>query len=390
MGLSVGARLGVYEIGSPLGAGGMGEVYRARDPRLGREVAIKVLPAEFSADADRHRRFEQEARAAAALNHPNILAVYDIGTHDRSPYIVSELLDGQTLRERLREGPLAVRQAVEYARQLTCGLVAAHAKGIVHRNLKPDNVFVTRDGRVKILDFGLAKTRPVAGRAEPYFRRALELNPRSSLVHAYYGLFLAVAYRPDESSEQVHVALDLDPLSPFVHAVGAVAHYLGRGYPEAERLARRALDLQMDYLLALWGLGLILTCSGRVAEAIAVTERAVALSRAPKWVGVLAGAYGLAGRTADLGHLEHELEERRNRGEYVTPVSHVQFAMARRDGGMIRRALEDCLGDNSSFASLRIWCGPSLDAWRTDGAIDALLLRLGDGVRPPSRMNAGA
>src|SRR6516225_10265231 len=162
MGLSVGARLGVYEIGSPLGAGGMGEVYRARDPRLGREVAIKVLPAEFSADADRHRRFEQEARAAAALNHPNILAVYDIGTHDRSPYIVSELLDGQTLRERLKEGPLPVRHAVEYARQLTCGLVAAHAKGIVHRDLKPDNVFVTRDGRVKILDFGLAKTGPVA------------------------------------------------------------------------------------------------------------------------------------------------------------------------------------------------------------------------------------
>src|SRR6516225_586438 len=162
MGLSVGARLGVYEIGSPLGAGGMGEVYRARDPRLGREVAIKVLPAEFSADADRHRRFEQEARAAAALNHPNILAVYDIGTHDRSPYIVSELLDGQTLRERLKEGPLPVRHAVEYARQLTCGLVAAHAKGMVHRDLKPDNVFVTRDGRVKILDFGLAKTAPFA------------------------------------------------------------------------------------------------------------------------------------------------------------------------------------------------------------------------------------
>src|SRR6516225_9040594 len=120
MALSAGARLGVYEVISLLGSGGMGKVYRARDPRLGRDVAIKVLPAEFSADADRLRRFEQEARAAAALNHPNILAVYDISTHDGSPYIVSELLDGQTLRERLAEGPLAVRKAVEFVSQLVC------------------------------------------------------------------------------------------------------------------------------------------------------------------------------------------------------------------------------------------------------------------------------
>src|SRR6516225_9930121 len=115
MGLSVGDRLGVYEIGSPLGAGGMGEVYRARDPRLGRDVAIKVLPAEFSVDADRLRRFEQEARAAAALNHPNILTVHEIGTHDGQPYIVSELLEGQTLREALGHGALPVKKAIEYA-----------------------------------------------------------------------------------------------------------------------------------------------------------------------------------------------------------------------------------------------------------------------------------
>src|SRR5215472_13360599 len=162
MALSTGARLGVYEINSPLGAGGMGEVYRARDPRLGRDVAIKVLPAEFSPDADRLRRFEQEARAAAALNHPNVLAVYDIGLHGGSPYIVSELLDGETLRARLAGGAVTVRKAVEFVRQLVCGLAAAHAKGIVHRDLKPDNVFVTCDGRVKILDFGLAKTGPLA------------------------------------------------------------------------------------------------------------------------------------------------------------------------------------------------------------------------------------
>ncbi len=161
MPLSSATRLGPYEIVSALGAGGMGEVYRARDPRLGREVAIKVLPAAWSADAARLHRFEQEARAAAALNHPNILAVYDLGTQDGSPYIVSEVLDGSTLRERLRIGPLPIRKATDYAQQLARGLAAAHDKGIVHRDLKPENIFVTDDGRVKILDFGLAKlTRP--------------------------------------------------------------------------------------------------------------------------------------------------------------------------------------------------------------------------------------
>ena len=152
-----GARLGPYEVVALMGAGAMGEVYRARDPRLGRDVAIKVLAAAFSGDADRLGRFEQEARAAAALNHPNILAVFDIGQHAGSPYIVSELLEGETLRERLRAGPLPVRKAVEYAVQIAHGLTAAHEKGIVHRDLKPDNIFVAAGDHVKILDFGLAK-----------------------------------------------------------------------------------------------------------------------------------------------------------------------------------------------------------------------------------------
>ncbi len=157
MPLQPGARLGPYEIVSALGAGGMGEVYRARDPRLGRDVAIKVLPTAFSADVDRLHRFELEARAAAALNHPNILAVYDIGTDASAPFIVSELLEGETLRERLHAGPVAVRKAIEQALQIARGLTAAHDKGIVHRDLKPENVFITRDNRAKILDFGLAK-----------------------------------------------------------------------------------------------------------------------------------------------------------------------------------------------------------------------------------------
>src|SRR5262245_49384058 len=142
----------------------MGEVYRARDNRLAREVAIKVLPAAFAADADRLHRFEQEARAAAALNHPNILTVHEIGSHAAAsgssfPYVVSELLEGRTLRETLGEAPkgLSIRKAIDYATQLATGLAAAHEKGIVHRDVKPENIFITRDGRVKILDFGLAK-----------------------------------------------------------------------------------------------------------------------------------------------------------------------------------------------------------------------------------------
>ncbi|HLX86450.1 MAG TPA: protein kinase [Terriglobales bacterium] len=157
MNLASGTKLGPYEIVSLLGAGGMGEVYRARDSRLRRDVAIKVLPAALSEDADRLRRFEQEALATAALNHPNILAVFDIGTSEGSPYVVSELLEGETLRERLRGGTIPVRKALDYALQIAHGLAAAHEKGIIHRDLKPDNLFVTKDARIKILDFGLAK-----------------------------------------------------------------------------------------------------------------------------------------------------------------------------------------------------------------------------------------
>ncbi|MGH9368157.1 MAG: protein kinase domain-containing protein, partial [Thermoanaerobaculia bacterium] len=160
MTLTAGTRLGPYEILAPIGAGGMGEVYRARDERLRRDVAVKVLPASFSQDADRLRRFEQEAQAAGGLNHPNITAVHDLGTHDGAPYIVTELLEGETLRSRLSGGALAARKAIDYGVQVARGLAAAHEKGIVHRDLKPENLFVTKDGRVKILDFGLAKLKP--------------------------------------------------------------------------------------------------------------------------------------------------------------------------------------------------------------------------------------
>ncbi len=157
MPLAAGTKLGPYEIQYPLGAGGMGEVYRAKDSRLGRDVAIKVLPESMARDAERLRRFETEARAIAALNHPNILSIHDIGTYKGAPYLVSECLEGQSLWLALTAGLLPLRRAVDYGTQIAQGLAAAHEKGIVHRDLKPENVFVTRDGRVKILDFGLAK-----------------------------------------------------------------------------------------------------------------------------------------------------------------------------------------------------------------------------------------
>ncbi|PYV20906.1 MAG: hypothetical protein DMG27_21920, partial [Acidobacteria bacterium] len=163
--LESGTHLGPYEIVAPLGAGGMGEVYRARDSRLGREVAIKVLPESFSKDPDRLRRFEQEARAASKLNHPNIVTVHDFGTYEDAPYAVQELLEGETLRERLRTGALPASKAVEYGIQVARGLAATHEKGIVHRDLKPENLFLTSDDRLKILDFGLAKLAAAEGPA---------------------------------------------------------------------------------------------------------------------------------------------------------------------------------------------------------------------------------
>jgi serine/threonine protein kinase len=155
--LTSGSRLGPYEVLSPLGAGGMGEVWRARDTRLGREVAIKVLPEELASDRDRLSRFEQEARSASALNHPNIVTIYEIGSTGQVSYIAMELVDGRTLREILQEGPYPTKRLLGIAAQIADGLARAHGAGIVHRDLKPENLMVTKEGFVKILDFGLAK-----------------------------------------------------------------------------------------------------------------------------------------------------------------------------------------------------------------------------------------
>jgi serine/threonine-protein kinase len=163
----IGTSVNQYRITAALGAGGMGEVFRARDTRLNRDVAIKMLPKEFVSDADRLRRFEQEAKTLAALNHPNVLTIHDAGVHEGAPYLVSELLEGRTLREEMKAGALAVRKATEFALQIAHGLAAAHSKGVIHRDLKPENIFVTKDGRAKILDFGLAKLKDPSPRPSP-------------------------------------------------------------------------------------------------------------------------------------------------------------------------------------------------------------------------------
>jgi len=149
--------LGHYRVLEQIGTGGMGEVYRARDERLGRDVALKLVHPSSAKDHDRLRRFELEARSAASLNHPNIVAVYDIGFHEEMPFIVTELLEGETLRERLAAGMLSVREVSDYSLQIIAGLMAAHEKHIVHRDPKPENLFITKDNRIKILDFGIAK-----------------------------------------------------------------------------------------------------------------------------------------------------------------------------------------------------------------------------------------
>src|SRR3989441_92188 len=165
--IDAGKTIAQYAIVSKIGEGGMGEVWRARDTKLGRDVAIKVLPAAFSENSERLRRFEQEAQAAGALNHPNILVIFHIGTHQSAPYIASELLEGETVRERMAGAALPQRKALDYALQIARGLAAAHEKGIVHRDIKPDNIFVTNDGRIKILDFGLAKLTGASDGIQP-------------------------------------------------------------------------------------------------------------------------------------------------------------------------------------------------------------------------------
>ena len=193
MPLNPGTRLGAYEVVSPLGAGGMGEVYRARDTKLGREVALKILPEAFATDPERLARFEREAQLLAALNHPHIATLHGFEQAAGSQFLVMELVEGQTLAQRIAEGPVPIDEALTIARQIADALVTAHDKGIIHRDLKPSNVALTADGRVKVLDFGLAKLNDPNDPDDPNVPHAVTMSPTLSLAATQAGAILGTA-----------------------------------------------------------------------------------------------------------------------------------------------------------------------------------------------------
>ncbi len=321
MNLPSGTKFGPYEILSPLGAGGMGEVYRARDTRLGRDVALKVLPESFAQDPDRLRRFEQEARAIAALNHPNLLAIHDIGEQNGTRFIVSELLEGQSLRTELETGPLSARKASDYAVQIAQGLAAAHEKNIVHRDLKPENIFITREGRIKILDFGLAKLAPnvpgasqpgakarsegltltsspteagmvmgTAGYMAPEQVRGAAIDSRTDIFAFGAVLYEMVcgqrAFRRDTAAETMTAILKDDPaeLSEMPNPVS----------PGLERIVRRCLEKQPEQRFQsakdlAFALEALTGTTSKTAVQAAITAKTAKL----RWLG-LAGAAALA------------------------------------------------------------------------------------------------
>ena len=321
MGLAAGVRLGPYEILAPLGVGGMGEVYRARDTRLERKVAIKILPESFSSDPDRLRRFQQEARAIAALNHPNILAIYDTGTEKGVHYLVSELLEGEPLRARIGDSGLGTRRATDYALQVANGLAAAHEKGIVHRDLKPENIYITREGRVKILDFGLAKQKTPAaapwgaeatvgdtmtsappgtavgmvvgtvGYMAPEQVRGLAADHRSDIFAfgavLYEMLSGRRAFRGDTAIETMTAILKEDP--PELAQTGS------RISPALDRIARRCLEKEPDQRLqSAKDLAFALEAlSGTSEGAPAIPQ----VSRTSRWMWIAAGVLVLAAST---------------------------------------------------------------------------------------------
>jgi len=329
MPLVPGSKLGPYEIVSPLGAGGMGEVYRARDSRLGRDVALKILPQSFAADGERLHRFEQESRAVAAFNHPNILAIHDVGQHNGSPFLVSELLEGESLRAVLDRGALPQRKAIDYGVQIAQGLAVAHAKEIVHRDLKPENLFVTRDGRLKILDFGLAKAAQKTSGAGPdsdgatltsaqtaagmvmgtasYMApeqvRAESVDARTDIFACGAVLYEMLsghrAFRRDTSAETMTAVLKDDPpeLTVTQHPIS----------PALERIVRRCLEKSPEQRFqSAKDLAFTLEALSGTSHASAAQPGVVAARRKPltialatlSGIAALAGAYFAGTRSA--------------------------------------------------------------------------------------------
>lgn len=300
MPLDLNTKLGPYEVIAPVGAGGMGEVYRARDARLNREVAIKMLPDAVVRDPERLRRFETEARTAGMLNHPNLLSVFDIGEFNGAPYIVTELLQGETLRDKLRQGPLPLRAAIDYGIQIAHGLAAAHEQGVVHRDLKPENIFICRDDRVKILDFGLAKlvhgesalsgataatmpakTEPgvvlgTLGYMSPEQVRGQEADSRSD-VFAFGAVLYEMlsgkhAFHGATSADTISAILTQDPpdLAETNRNINPALEHIVRHCLEKnpDRRFQASLDVAFDLQLLT-----VTSSSGKVAQAVEVAAR---------------------------------------------------------------------------------------------------------------------
>ena len=221
--LALNTRVGPYEVLALLGSGGMAEVYRARDTRLGRDVALKVMSEALSADIALLERFEREAKLAGALNHPNVVALYDVGLQDGKPYFVTELLQGESLRERLSKGTIPIAVALDWAAQMAHGLAAAHQRGIIHRDLKPENVFLTRDGHVKLIDFGIAKLVEAVRDADPHGILDSTLSPSGSRTGTGAVLGTPGYMSPEQvRGEQVDARTDF-------FSFGAVLHEMLRG-----------------------------------------------------------------------------------------------------------------------------------------------------------------
>ncbi len=364
MSLAPGTKLGPYEILSAAGAGGMGEVYRARDSRLDRVVAIKVLPEGFAADASRLRRFQQESQSVAALNHSNIVAVYDVGLYEGSPYLVMEFLEGKTLRERLNEGALPVGKAVELAQQIARGLAAAHERGIIHRDLKPENIFLTRDGMAKLLDFGLAKpvaaaaaadvtagsaTSPgvvmgTAGYMSPEQVRGEAVDHRADIFSFGTVLYEMLggkrAFVGDTSVEVMTAILKSEPpefdpavkISPGLDRI--IRHCLEKNAADRFQTAR-------DLTFALGAL------SG--TDASSAVRAAVQTTRQPKWL--LWAMVGLAVLAlAVLGLLTLRPQEQAHRMQFAVPVEgELAYFGISPDGEMLAYVAADSSGTGALY-----------------------------------------
>ncbi len=357
MALTAGTQLGPYEVIAPIGEGGMGEVYRARDTRLGRDVAIKILPPSVTDDPDRLRRFQHEARAAGSLNHPNILVVHDVGDYDRAPYVVCELLEGTTLREQLTGTPLPARRAIDYAIQIARGLAAAHERGIVHRDLKPENLFVTRDGRVKILDFGIAKlverepaesgdtlteraeTDPglvlvTVGYMSPEQVRGQRVDHRSDIFSfgavLYEMLTGRRAFKRDSSVETLNAILTDEP--PELATASGIVPALDRAVRHClEKSSEQRFQSARDIVFALEGV------TSHSGETPIIAGAATARANRARIAWVIAGLFALT--TAALAMV---LLLRRDSPE----VRSVSFEIAAPDGG----AFQGTLGISSAIS----------------------------------------